>query len=82
MLLRGAVTIMHSLRPYKQPMTCDNMNHRRPNAPVGHCPQCGEVVNPGASQTGCGDEKHAAARRRQAAYCVDCGERLIATFLK
>jgi hypothetical protein len=73
---------MHSLRPYKQPTNCDNMNHRRANAPVGHCPQCGEPVNPNAAHDGCDDDKHASARRRQAAYCVDCGERLIATFLK
>lgn len=73
---------MHSLRPYKQPAACDNMNHRRPNAPVGHCPQCGEVVNPNVAPGPCGDDKHAAARRRQAAYCIDCGERIIATFLR
>jgi hypothetical protein len=61
---------------------CDNMNHRRPNAPVGHCPQCGEPVNANASTSGCDSDKHAAARRRQSAYCVDCGERLIAAFVR
>jgi hypothetical protein len=57
---------------------CDNMNHRRANAPVGHCPQCGGVVNAAARSLRCDESKHAAARRRQAIYCVDCGTQLIA----
>ncbi|MCW5892717.1 MAG: hypothetical protein KIT14_19570 [bacterium] len=73
---------MHSLRPHRQPERCDNMNHSRPNAPVAHCPQCGATVNPHVDPSPCDDDKHAAARRRQSAWCIDCGERLIATFLK
>lgn len=73
---------MHSLRPYRQPASCDNMNHRRANAPVAHCPQCGQTVNPAAAGAPCDDAKHAAARRRQSAWCTDCGEKLIATFLE
>jgi predicted RNA-binding Zn-ribbon protein involved in translation (DUF1610 family) len=56
---------------------CSNMNHRRSDAPVSHCPQCGEVVNAGIPARRCDDAKHAAARRRQSEFCVDCGEHLI-----
>ncbi len=73
---------MHSLRPFQRTSSCDNMNHRRPNSPVGFCPQCGGPVNRSVASMGCDGDKHAAARRRQSAYCVDCGEKLIATFLK
>lgn len=55
---------------------CDNMNHRRSDAPVSHCPQCGGVVNPRIAPQACSVEKHATARRRQALYCVDCGTQL------
>lgn len=57
--------------------TCDNMNHRRLDAPVGHCPECGAVVNAQIGLKSCSEEKHAAARRRQSVYCVDCGKKLI-----
>lgn len=74
---------MHALNPFKPgASSCRNLNHARPNAPIGHCPECGKVVNAGRVASGCSDDKHAAARRRQSAYCADCGERLIATFLK
>jgi hypothetical protein len=53
------------------------MNHRRPNAPVGHCPDCGAVVNASIRVGACTDAAHAGARRRQLTYCVDCGTRLI-----
>lgn len=56
---------------------CENMNHRRRDAPVSHCPQCGGVVNAHATFRACSDSKHAAARRRQSIYCVDCGTRLV-----
>jgi hypothetical protein len=56
---------------------CDNMNHRRTNAPVGHCPQCGGVVNAQIRAQPCNETQHAAARRQQTAFCVDCGEQLI-----
>jgi len=57
---------------------CENMNHRRPNAPVGHCPECGGVVNASIRARSCTEAEHAAARRRQAAFCVHCGTQLIA----
>jgi hypothetical protein len=56
---------------------CDNMNHRRRDAPVAHCPQCGEVVNANVRAGACSEAKHAAARRRQSAFCIDCGAALI-----
>ena len=62
---------------FEQTNQCDNMNHRRPNAPVGHCPQCGGVVNEAIRAQRCSEIEHAAARRRQSAFCVNCGARLI-----
>lgn len=56
---------------------CSNLNHRRSDAPVGHCPQCGGVVNQAFHKSGCAEADHAAARRQQSAYCVRCGEQLI-----
>lgn len=56
---------------------CDNMNHRRANAPVGHCPQCGGVVNENIRAQPCDEAQHAAARRNHAVFCVQCGARLI-----
>jgi hypothetical protein len=62
----------------KQLNPCDNLNHRRTNAPVSHCPQCGGVVNESVRATRCDDARHAIARRSHAAYCIDCGTQLIA----
>jgi hypothetical protein len=56
---------------------CDNMNHLRPNAPVVHCPDCGGVVNRNARGKQCDEAKHAASRRQQSTFCVDCGTQLI-----
>ena len=56
---------------------CDNMNHRRADAHVGHCPQCGGVVNARIRARPCNEIQHAAARRQQTAFCVDCGAQLI-----
>jgi rRNA maturation protein Nop10 len=56
---------------------CDNMNHRRPDAPVSHCPQCGGVVNARIPAQACSTQKHDAARRRQSVFCVDCGTQLV-----
>ena len=68
---RGTIPLTRSNTP------CENMNHRRRDAPVGHCPECGGVVNQAFSRHSCDDTKHAAARRRQSRYCVDCGTQLI-----
>lgn len=65
---------MSPARPHD---ACDNMNHRRRDAPVGHCPQCGGVVNARVKSPSCSESKHAAARRRQSIFCVDCGTRLV-----
>jgi hypothetical protein len=61
----------------RQPNPCNNMNHRRTNAPVGHCPQCGGVVNDRIRVAPCSEPQHAVARRHQSAFCVDCGVQLI-----
>ncbi|MFN8544666.1 MAG: hypothetical protein U0807_10760 [Candidatus Binatia bacterium] len=62
---------------FGKPTPCDNMNHRRAGAPVAHCPQCGGVVNASIRAPRCGEAEHAAARRRQAVFCVHCGAQLI-----
>ena len=64
--------------PRAQGPLCDNMNHRRPDSPVAHCPQCGQVVNDRVPRKHCEEQRHAEARRRQSVYCVDCGLQLIA----
>jgi hypothetical protein len=56
---------------------CENMNHRRADAPVSHCPQCGAVVNARVVSPACSEATHAAARRQQLTFCVHCGTRLI-----
>ena len=60
----------------RQPNPCDNMNHRRANAPVGHCPQCAGVVNERIRAQQCSETQHAAARR-QAVFYVHYGAQLI-----
>ena len=60
-----------------RPNLCANMNHRRSNAPVRHCPECGGVVNAQVATQQCSEEKHATARRRLNTYCVACGAQLI-----
>jgi hypothetical protein len=64
-----------TVRP--RPNPCENMNHRRRDAPVAHCPQCGGVVNSALTPVACNDAKHSVARRQQAAFCVDCGAALL-----
>jgi len=62
----------------RRPNPCPNLNHRRSDAPVGHCPQCGDVVNSRFHVTSCSEDQHALARRQQSVFCIDCGTRLIA----
>ena len=62
---------------FTQSNRCENMNHRRANAPVSHCAQCGSVVNAGIRAQACSDAQHAAARRQQNVFCVNCGKQLI-----
>lgn len=57
--------------------SCDNANHRRTNAPVRHCPTCGEVVNAHAPRHECSESQHAAIRRERSVYCTDCGMRVL-----
>ena len=63
----------------RQANPCQNMNHRRANAPVGHCPQCGGIVNPNISVAVCSEAEHALARRQRSVFCVHCGLLLIAS---
>ena len=62
---------------FEQADLCDNMNHRRRDAPVSHCPQCGGTVNAAIRAKICSEAEHAAARRRQSAFCINCGTKLI-----
>jgi hypothetical protein len=57
---------------------CPNFNHRRSDAPVRHCPSCGEVVNAKVTSARCASPRHDARRKEGSAFCVDCGERLAA----
>jgi hypothetical protein len=59
------------------PIACPNMNHRRTNAPVPYCPECGGVVNSAIPRRACSMDEHAVARRRGSTYCVACGTQLI-----
>jgi len=56
---------------------CTNLNHRRSDAPVRFCPQCGEAVNRGAVLKRCDERGHAHRRQNRDEFCVDCGLRLI-----
>jgi hypothetical protein len=56
---------------------CPNFNHRRTNAPVRFCPECGEVVNGNIPMRKCTEEGLAIMRRNGNKYCVDYGEKLI-----
>lgn len=58
---------------------CPNFNHRRANAPVRHCPMCGEIVNASIREPSCVSETHAKRRRDRDAYCLDCGVTLKVT---
>jgi predicted RNA-binding Zn-ribbon protein involved in translation (DUF1610 family) len=64
-------------RPPGRAIACENLNHIRANAPVSHCPECGQVVNRGITSPACDEPKHARARRQQSAFCIDCGTQLI-----
>ena len=65
------------MRQFGPPNSCTNLNHRRTDPPVGHCPDCGCTVNQRLPVQHCSDVHHAAARRERAAFCVDCGTQLI-----
>ncbi len=58
-------------------LVCSNLNHRRANAPVRCCPNCGDVVIEGMPKRHCGDEEHAIKRRERNKYCTLCGDQLI-----
>ncbi len=60
-----------------QRRSCQNLNHRRTNAPVYACPVCGEVVNRYIPIKNCSEEEHAKRRKDISKYCVDCSKQLI-----
>lgn len=62
---------------FRQPTPCDNLNHRRANPPVSHCPQCGGLVNNRVRAQPCSDTHHATERRQMTVFCIDCGLQLI-----
>lgn len=59
-----------------RPNPCTNLNHRRSNAPVRFCPQCGAVVNAHVIPRRCSEANHDRSRRNQNFFCVDCGATL------
>jgi len=58
-------------------ISCGNLNHRRSDAPVGHCPECGAVVNARVRAPRCTTLQHDTARRERSTFCVHCGVRLV-----
>jgi len=56
---------------------CPNMNHKRSDAPVRYCPNCGEAVNANILAKKCSDKEHANSRMDMYKYCVHCGLQLI-----
>jgi hypothetical protein len=56
--------------------SCTNLNHRRSDAPVRHCPSCGGVVNAKVTLGRCTAVRHDSQRRGGSIFCVDCGEQL------
>lgn len=60
-----------------RPEPCLNLNHRKTNAPVRCCPNCGAVVNDKIPIKQCSEQVHANRKMQQSKFCVDCGEQLI-----
>lgn len=63
--------------PSRQPNHCANLNHRRSEAMVRHCPQCGNLLNSRMATQSCTEARHAASRRQRSIFCIDCGAQLI-----
>ncbi len=49
---------------------CRNMNHRRSDAPVRHCPNCGGTVNMNIPAKKCNDNEYAESRMNKNKYYV------------
>jgi hypothetical protein len=64
-------------RPGGPAVRCQNLNHRRANAPVPYCPQCGGLVNRNLPPRTCSAERHATSRRQGSVFCIQCGVQLI-----
>ena len=57
---------------------CANDNHGRAVVTVRFCASCGSVVNERIRAHRCAAADHARMRRSQRAFCITCGERLLA----
>ena len=55
---------------------CNNLNHRKSDAPVRFRSMCGEVVNDRRSARSCTAEEHASRRKNRDLFCVYCGKAL------
>jgi hypothetical protein len=53
--------------------SCSNLNHRRSDAPVRACPQCGGVVNAKIAAARCTAAEHASRLKDGDAFCLRCG---------
>jgi hypothetical protein len=53
--------------------SCSNLNHRRSDAPVRACPQCGGIVNARIAAKQCSEDAHASKRKDGDAFCLNCG---------
>lgn len=59
-----------------KPVSCPNFNHRKANAPVRGCPNCGGIVNPNVRPQKCGEQEHAHRRKNGDLFCTACCEQL------
>ena len=60
-----------------QEQRCPNDNHGRAVVTVRCCPNCGDIVNAKIPIRVCPEQEHMGARRRQHAFCMNCGEQLL-----
>ena len=63
--------------PAMKSPTCPNVNHRRANAPVWHCPNCGGAGNGEGPTKNFHKDNHAKQRRQRNTFRLDCGKRFI-----
>ena len=76
-LRRGIQVAQEDSRLMARPRSpaCANMNHRRRDAPVSHCPECGGVVNAQLALMHCADAKHAGVADGKAARSASTAAR-------
>ena len=64
------------MRQSSRATACDNLNHRRAQPSIRHCPTCGDAVNADVRVRQCSESEHAAERRHGSPFCADCGAQL------